>query len=105
MANGSDVISLATYRRRRAKARFDKAARNARRVLGKTAFYLPGSLISLVFVVLRLVGVVHWNVAWLVLPLLIDLGLWYANWRALFAIYKFLGEPPLKPLRGHPAPV
>ena len=106
MANGmSNVISLATYRRRRAQARFSKAGRHTLRVLGKVAFFLPGSLVSLIFVSLRLVGIVHWNVAWLVLPLLIDLGLWYANARTLFALYKLIGEPPLKPLRGNPAPV
>ena len=104
MANGmSDVINLGTYRRRRTQARIGKVGRHALRVLGKVALFLPGILVSIAFLGLRLTGVVDWHVAWIVLPLLIDVGLWYANARALFVIYKAFEHGPFKPLRGAPA--
>ena len=104
MANGmSNVINLGAYRRRRAQARIGKAGRRALRVLGKVAIFLPGILVSIAFLGLRLTGVVDWHAAWIGLPLLIDVGLWYANARTLFAIYKALEHEPLKPLRGAPA--
>jgi len=100
-----NVISLGAYRRRRAKANASKIARDALSVLGKTAFFLPGILVSFAFLCLRLTGVVHWPVGWIALPLLIDIGLWYANFRAIFVVYKLIERVwgPLKPFRGAPA--
>jgi hypothetical protein len=99
----TDVISLGAYRRRRAKASLSKIGRDALRVLGHVAFFLPGILISLVLVALRLTGIVDWRAKWLALPLLIDVGLWYATVRMLVLLKKaleyFYGPFPLKPLR------
>jgi hypothetical protein len=98
-----DVISLGTYRRRRAKAKAGMIGRDVPRVLGKVAIFLPGILVTLAFLGLRLAGVVDWHAAWIALPLLIDVGLWYANARALFVIYKALERWPFRPLQGSPA--
>ena len=99
----SNVIRLGAYRRRRVKASLGKIGRDVLRGLGHVAFFLPGILISLAFLALRLTGIVDWRAKWLALPLLIDIGLWYACVRMLVLLKKalehFHGPFPLKPLR------
>ncbi len=103
----SNVISLGTYRRRRARVKARETSRAALRALGKVALFLPGILVTFALLGLQLAGVIDWHAAWIALPLLIDIALWYANARALFVVYKALEhgpfKPPFKPLQGAPA--
>ena len=55
-----------------------------------------GTLLTLVFVVLRLVDVIDWAPIWIALPLIVDSALWIGTARSLIVMDHLLAKAMLK---------
>lgn len=80
------VISLNSFRaeaRRRSRiARLKGIGFATATLVASIAILTPGLLVTGLFIALRAIGVVDWSVIWLLLPMLIDVGLWLSAIRS-----------------------